>query len=70
MEREKVYLKLFGKKLISFKKLANGEIIGTGFLTILVGVTTAWFVTAYRFPGRNFFNWTLILPLSIPATIQ
>lgn len=32
MEREKVYLKLFGKKLISFKKLKTGEIIGTGFL--------------------------------------
>ncbi|MHA2006956.1 MAG: radical SAM/SPASM domain-containing protein [Promethearchaeota archaeon] len=32
MEREKVYLKLFGTNLISFKKLPTGEIIGTGIL--------------------------------------
>ncbi len=36
MEREKVYLKLFGKKLISFKKLETGEIVGTGFLNPLI----------------------------------
>ncbi|HUW89094.1 MAG TPA: radical SAM protein [Candidatus Nanopelagicaceae bacterium] len=32
MEREKVFLKLFGRNLISFKKLETGEIIGTGIL--------------------------------------
>ncbi|KKN22072.1 hypothetical protein LCGC14_0919080, partial [marine sediment metagenome] len=36
MEREKVYLKLFGKKLISFKKLETGEIVGTGILNPLI----------------------------------
>ena len=36
MEREKVYLKLFGKNLISFKKLENGEIIGTGLLNPII----------------------------------
>lgn len=32
MPREKVLLQLLGKKLISFKKLETGEIIGTGML--------------------------------------
>ena len=32
MEREKVFLKIFGRNLISFKKLQTGEIIGTGIL--------------------------------------
>jgi len=36
MEREYVYLKLFGKKLISFKKLEDGVIIGTGLLNPLL----------------------------------
>jgi len=36
MERERVFLKLFGRKLISFKKLDTGEIIGTGLLNPLV----------------------------------
>jgi MoaA/NifB/PqqE/SkfB family radical SAM enzyme len=36
MEREKIYLKLFGRKFISFKKLTTGEIIGTGILNPLL----------------------------------
>jgi len=36
MEREKVVLKLMGRKLISFKKLKTGEIIGTGILNPLI----------------------------------
>lgn len=36
MEEERVYWKLFGKKLISFKKLENGEIVGTGALNPLL----------------------------------
>ncbi len=31
MEKEQVIWSFFGKKLISFKKLKNGELIGTGF---------------------------------------
>ena len=36
MEKEQIYWKLFGIKLISFKKLETGEIIGTGFLNPLL----------------------------------
>ena len=32
MEREKVILQFLGKKLLSFKKLETGEVIGTGLL--------------------------------------
>ncbi|TXT62650.1 MAG: Antilisterial bacteriocin subtilosin biosynthesis protein AlbA [Promethearchaeota archaeon] len=35
-QQEKIYLKLFGKNLISFKKLHTGEIIGTGILNPLI----------------------------------
>jgi MoaA/NifB/PqqE/SkfB family radical SAM enzyme len=36
MEKEQVFLKLFGRNLISFKMLDDGEIIGTGILNPLV----------------------------------
>lgn len=39
-------------------------------LTFLLGVNTAWLVSMYDFPGRRFFSWALILPLSIPAYIS
>lgn len=37
--------------------------------TALIGVTTAWLVTAWEFPGRKSLSWLLILPLSAPAYI-
>ena len=42
---------------------------GVGVLTFIIGVSTAWLVTAFDFPGRNFFKWTLILPLAIPPYV-
>lgn len=35
----------------------------------LTGVTTAWLVTAYDFPGRRALGWLLVLPLAIPTYI-
>lgn len=44
-------------------------VLGAGALALVLGVATAWLVTAYDFPGRRFFDWSLILPLSVPAYI-
>jgi iron(III) transport system permease protein len=44
-------------------------VLGAGVLALVLGVSTAWLVTAYRFPGRAFFEWALILPLAVPAYI-
>ncbi|WP_199899456.1 ABC transporter permease [Sneathiella glossodoripedis] len=38
-------------------------------LVLGIGVTTAWFVTMYDFPGRKLFSWALFLPLAMPAYI-
>jgi len=43
---------------------------GVAILTFLMGVSTAWLVTMYRFPGRKFFIWALILPIAIPGYIN
>jgi sulfatase maturation enzyme AslB (radical SAM superfamily) len=36
METERVYWKLFGKKMISYKKLEHGEVVGTGMLNPII----------------------------------
>lgn len=41
----------------------------TGILTIGIGTSLAWFVSAFDFPGKRFFKWGLILPLAIPPYI-
>ncbi len=41
----------------------------TGTFSIIIGLSSAWLITAYDFPFRNFFKWILILPLAIPPYI-
>ncbi len=42
---------------------------GVGLLTIAIGTTMAWLVTAYDFPGRRLADWALLLPLAVPTYI-
>ena len=44
-------------------------VILVGIGTLFVGTGTAWLVTMYRFPGHRFFEWALVLPLTIPAYV-
>ncbi len=43
--------------------------IGVGLLTSIVGIGAAWLVTMYRFPGRDWLQWALLLPLAVPAYV-
>jgi iron(III) transport system permease protein len=42
---------------------------GVATVTTVVGVGTAWLVTAFEFPGRKALLWLLPLPLAIPTYI-
>ena len=44
-------------------------LIGVLVLTFVIGVTCAYLVSFYNFPGANFFKWALILSFAIPAYI-
>ena len=44
-------------------------VIGVLFIAFIVGTTSAWLVTNYRFPGKDFLEWALILPLAVPSYI-
>lgn len=34
-----------------------------------LGTGLAWLVSRYRFPGRDLFDWALILPMALPAYV-
>lgn len=42
-------------------------LIGVAFFTFIIGVSMAWLVSIYEFPGRKYFEWLLILPLAFPS---
>ena len=42
---------------------------GVGALSLVFGVSTAWVVTRYDFPGRSVLEWMLVLPFAVPAYI-
>ena len=44
-------------------------ITGVSILTSLIGIITSWLVTNFNFSGKKFFEWALILPLSVPPYI-
>lgn len=45
-------------------------LFGVAGCTFLLGVSTAWMVSSYSFPGRRYFEWLLILPLGFPGYIM
>ena len=44
--------------------------LGVAFGVIVGGVTTAWLTTMCRFPGRRIFQWSLLLPMAVPAYVM
>lgn len=43
--------------------------IGVGVVALLFGVSSAWLVTRFEFPGRRWIEWMLLLPAAVPAYI-
>tara|TARA_B100000242_G_scaffold77884_2_gene51223 strand:- start:1701 stop:3158 length:1458 start_codon:yes stop_codon:yes gene_type:complete len=44
-------------------------LIGVLFLTLIIGVSSAYIVSFYSFPFSNFFKWSLILGFAVPPYI-
>lgn len=44
-----------------------GLMLGVGSLSLLFGVSTAWMVVRYDFPGRRVLQWILLLPAAMPG---
>ena len=59
------------KNTFLFEYIFNSFTLLTGvlILTFLIGVTCAYLVSFYDFPGANFFKWALILSFAVPSYI-
>ncbi len=44
-------------------------LLGVGLVVTVIGVGTAWLISVYRFPGRRFLEWALLLPLAVPTYV-
>lgn len=44
--------------------------VGVALLVSVIGVSLAWFVVMYEFPGRRAFEWLLMLPMAVPAYVM
>lgn len=42
---------------------------GVGLVALFFGVSSAWLVTRFEFPGRRWIEWMLLLPAAVPAYI-
>ena len=58
---------LYDNLLLEYSLNSLYLVLGVSFLVTLIGVSTAWLVTFFNFYGRNFFQWSLILPLAVPS---
>ncbi|MAF74488.1 iron ABC transporter permease [Idiomarina sp. MD25a] len=45
-------------------------LVSVGFGVTILGVSTAWCVSQYDFPGWRWVSWGLLLPLAMPAYIS
>ena len=43
--------------------------VGVALVTLLFGLSAAWTVVRYDFPGQRIFEWVLLLPAAVPAYI-
>ena len=59
------------KNTFLFEYISNSLILvfGVLFLTLIIGVSTAYLVSFYNFPFSNFFKWALILGFAVPPYI-
>ncbi len=67
--QENIWPHLFDTVLADYVLTTLGLMIGVAVGTCTIGVSTAWLVTHYEFPGRRIFNWALLLPFAVPAYV-
>lgn len=61
---------LFGTVLPEYVWSTLLLMLGVAAGVISIGVTSAWLVTVYRFPGQRVLEWALVLPLAMPAYVM
>ena len=66
-DSEGLWAHLFATVLPRYVANTLALMAGVGGLSLVLGVSTAWVVTRYEFPGRRVLEWMLVLPFAVPA---
>ena len=66
-DSEGLWAHLFATVLPRYVANTLALMAGVGGLSLALGVSTAWVVTRYEFPGRRVLEWMLVLPFAVPA---
>ena len=45
-------------------------LIFVSLISVILGVSCAWLVTMYQFPGKDIFKWLLVMPIAIPTYVS
>jgi iron(III) transport system permease protein len=45
-------------------------LISVALLSLIIGVSCAWLVTNFVFPGKDIFKWLLVMPIAIPTYVS
>ena len=72
---------IFSPSIYIWNHLANNlllEYLSNTFLilmfvsliSVVLGVSCAWLVTMYQFPGKDIFKWLLVMPIAIPTYVS
>ncbi len=75
-----VYIAFSAEGFAAWKQLANTVLFayientlvlltGVGVLSFIFGVSSAWLVTRYKFPGQKYFEWAMLLPFAMPPYV-
>lgn len=67
--KENIWPHLFETVLSGYVTTTLLLMTGVAVGTSVIGVSTAWLVTHYEFPGRRYLNWALLLPFAVPAYV-
>ena len=60
---------LYNYVLFDYMKNSAVLVFCVSIMTLIIGAGSAWLVSNFDFLGKRFFEWALILPLSIPPYI-
>src|SRR5688500_1623215 len=67
--RWEVWRHLFETRLASLAWNTARLLVGVAFGAGALGVLLGWLIAVHRFPGRGFFEWSLVLPLAMRAYV-
>ncbi len=67
--QENIWPHLLETVLADYVLTTLGLMLGVAVGTCAIGVSTAWLITHYDFPGRRLFSWALLLPFAVPAYV-